>query len=113
MTPFPKPDEWKRKRLDENTSPTPTPAPAHTGINNYNTYEKNRPHGVRLTHPSITRALRALATNSDIHILPADKGGATVVLDKDTYDREAMRQLNDSSTYQKLSEEEYLSLIHI
>lgn len=46
-------------------------------------------------------ALDELVRNDDIIIRPADKGGATVVLSKDQYISEAMRQLN-SKYYVKL-----------
>ena len=54
-----------------------------------------------LTH-SERLALDDLAKNDDIIIRPADKGGATVILSKDNYISEAMRQLN-SKHYVKLS----------
>ena len=40
-------------------------------------------------------ALKRLSSNKDIIIKPADKGGATVILDTGDYIAEAMRQLNN------------------
>lgn len=35
-------------------------------------------------------------------ILPADKGRATVLMDKDKYEQQVMNMLSDSHTYEKL-----------
>jgi len=48
-------------------------------------------------------ALNNLKRNEDIIIKPADKGGATVVMNKLAYLNEAYRQLNDSKYYLKLN----------
>uniref|UniRef100_A0A803K2I9 Reverse transcriptase domain-containing protein n=1 Tax=Xenopus tropicalis TaxID=8364 RepID=A0A803K2I9_XENTR len=48
-------------------------------------------------------ALKQLQDDKSIVIKNADKGGMVVVLDSETYKNEAMRQLNDNSTYQPLS----------
>jgi len=66
--------------------------------------KKNAP---RLTHPTLIQALRQLKENPDIHIMKADKGGAIVIQRTVDYDREAMRQLSDPTTYQPLTYEEY------
>lgn len=47
-------------------------------------------------------ALVALQSNPAIIIRNADKGGMTVVLNKVDYQQEAVRQLSDSQTYQRL-----------
>ncbi|CAH1239264.1 HTR6 [Branchiostoma lanceolatum] len=47
-------------------------------------------------------ALKDLATNQDIVILPADKGRCTVVLDREQYDRKIQDLLGDKDTYKPL-----------
>lgn len=53
---------------------------------------------------NITRSqhefLRHLRSNSSIVIKPADKNLGLTLLDRSTYDNEALRQLSDSTTYQ-------------
>ena len=48
-------------------------------------------------------ALKELDSNPDIVIKPADKGGKIVVLDRDAYINEAIRQLSNSKFYKKLT----------
>lgn len=48
------------------------------------------------------RAIKELRNDRDIIIKPADKGSATVVMDKCAYVAEANRQLNNSRYYRKL-----------
>ncbi len=43
-----------------------------------------------------------LKRDQSITILPADKGGATVVLDRGAYMQKAEQQLPDDSTYKPL-----------
>lgn len=47
-------------------------------------------------------ALKELKNNADIIIKPADKGSATVVMDRSAYITEALRQLNNTTYYRKL-----------
>ena len=47
-------------------------------------------------------SLKQLKTNSNIIIKPADKGGATVIMDIQAYEAEAMRQLNNSNYYTQI-----------
>lgn len=63
-----------------------------------------------LTAAEIT-SLKQLRSNSNIVIKPADKGGATVLLNKDAYLREAHRQLGNRQYYTKLREPIYKSNI--
>lgn len=49
-----------------------------------------------------SRALRQLANDSNITIKPADKGGATVIMDTSLYTQEALRQLHDTKYYRPL-----------
>ena len=48
------------------------------------------------------KALRNIRSNPDIVIKPADKGSATVIMDKQNYINEGMRQLNDNRYYKKI-----------
>lgn len=59
------------------------------------------------TPKSILMAVKELRGMTDIHILPADKGRNTTLWKTDEYDREALRQLEDKTTYLELPEEEY------
>ena len=53
------------------------------------------------------RALNRLKRDDSIVIKPADKGSATVVMDKEAYLAEAYRQLNNGYYYRKLEEPIY------
>ena len=55
-------------------------------------------------------ALKRLSNNKDIIIKPADKGGATVILNTGDYITEAMRQLNNEEYYKRVEED--LTLQH-
>lgn len=48
------------------------------------------------------KALHNIRNNPDIVIKPADKGSATVIMNKQHYINEGMRQLNDSRFYEKI-----------
>ena len=50
-----------------------------------------------------TQALRSLQNDDSIQIKPADKGGAIVLMDKDTYINKCYDHLNDTTTYKKIS----------
>ena len=52
--------------------------------------------------PSERSALHSLQKREDIIIMPADKGSAVVVMDREHYVSEAERQLNDSTFYKAL-----------
>ena len=56
------------------------------------------------------RALRDLAKDEDILLLPADKGKATVVMDRADYDAKVGQMLNDENTYQLLKRDPTASL---
>ncbi len=49
-------------------------------------------------------AIRSLKADKNIIIKPADKGSATVIMDKNEYIREANRQLSNALHYKKLSQ---------
>lgn len=53
------------------------------------------------------KALRELRSNKNIIIKPADKGGATVIMNKESYIKEAYRQLKNSKYYKKLEQPIY------
>lgn len=59
------------------------------------------------TPQKINEAIEELKSMKEIHILPADKGRNTVLWKTTEYDIEAMRQLNDGTTYERLDEETY------
>ena len=63
----------------------------------------------RTVHPNISleerKALQRLKQDNTIQILPADKGRATVLLDKTDYERKIDQMLSDSSTYVKLQKD--------
>ena len=52
-------------------------------------------------------SLLALGTDTSIHVISADKGGATIVINTIDYDREADRQLSDKKTYTELDKATY------
>ena len=56
------------------------------------------------------RALRDLAKDKDILVLPADKGKATVVMERADYDAKVGQMLNDENTYQLLKKDPTASL---
>jgi hypothetical protein len=64
-----------------------------------------------ILHNEAIQTLKKLQTCSDIHILKADKGRNTVIWSIPDYDREAARQLADTSTYKELSKEEYYATL--
>ena len=51
------------------------------------------------------RSIEDLKKRQDIMILPADKGKATVVLDKDDYKTKVKRMLSDTKTYKVLKKD--------
>nr|VZI23179.1 unnamed protein product [Spirometra erinaceieuropaei] len=63
---------------------------------------KNRKKFSTLSYDE-TKALKALKQDEDIIILPADKGGATTVLNKTDYTDKMMSLLKDDSTYEPLA----------
>lgn len=51
------------------------------------------------------KALQELRKNDNIKILPADKGGACVVLDSTEYNNKVLALLQDTNTYQLLKKD--------
>ena len=56
-----------------------------------------------------TAAIKELKVDSDTIILPADKGNATVLLDKEEYDRK-VRELLDDTSYQSIKKNPTLKI---
>ena len=52
------------------------------------------------------KAIKSLTSNKDIVIKPADKGGAIVIMNKEDYKQEGLRQLSKSEHYKKLEDPE-------
>lgn len=50
-------------------------------------------------------AMKKIKSNTDIIVKNADKGGMVVVLNREDYKQEALRQLSDTQTYVKLKED--------
>lgn len=75
--------------------------------NRGDSHHNGRGHHGKTTHREILVAIETLRRDKEIHILSADKGGATVIMNRVDYDREAMRQLSDRETYEPLSREQY------
>lgn len=59
------------------------------------------------------KLLKDLATDTSVVIKPADKGGGIVILDATTYRDEALRQLNDVSSYKKISFDPTRSILNL
>jgi hypothetical protein len=51
------------------------------------------------------KAVKTLQKEKSIYILPADKGKATVVVDKEEYDKKVLDMLSDERTYEKLNKD--------
>ena len=62
---------------------------------------KNSPRPRKLLTKDECEALKALKSNPDIIIAPADKGCSVVVLDKTAYHQKTMAHLDDDKTYKK------------
>lgn len=69
------------------------------------------------THFNLTlhqsHLLRDLADDSSIVIKLTDKGGGIVILDSTTYKEEALRQLNDVSSYKKIPSDPTCSILNL
>ncbi|BHF59623.1 hypothetical protein SprV_0100258400 [Sparganum proliferum] len=69
-------------------------------------------HRPRRTIPSAeVKAIRELKRDAEIVIVPADKGRATVVLDKSEYVAKAQQLLNDNQSYKVLDSDPMKSLV--
>ncbi len=79
------------------------------------TYDFNTP----TDQPKLTKgeeeALKTLMSDSSIIIKPADKGNAIIIMNRNQYLKEVLRQLNNQEFYQKLTKPiytEYIPMIH-
>ena len=64
----------------------------------------------RPVSPLETRALKELRSNTDIIVLPSDKGRATVIMDRDDYNSKLSEMLSDTTTYKKLNRDPLAAL---
>ena len=60
--------------------------------------------------PAESRALKELKKSEDIMILPADKGRATVIMDRDKYNEKILAMLSDEDVYRQLKSDPTASL---
>ena len=58
-------------------------------------------------HENLFQVIQEIKNWNDVHILKSDKGRNTVIWEVDDYDKEALRQLNDNTTYNELSKEDF------
>ena len=56
-------------------------------------------------HPQEAKAVKVLTKDDDIVILPADKGRATVVMDRKDYSAKMLAMLGDRDTYQLMAKD--------
>ena len=68
---------------------------------------KARPPPMNIS-PMESRALKELHENDSIVIVPADKGQASVVMDRSDYNYKIDRLLSEQQTYQKLPRDLYI-----
>lgn len=75
----------------------------------------NKYYKFHMEKPNVTdvevEAIRQLRRLKHIIIKPADKGSSVVILDREQYITEVLRQLNDKTYYKKLDEPIYLKTI--
>ena len=55
--------------------------------------------------PEDLKAISTLKKDQDLMILPADKGRATVLLDREEYDQQIVDMLSDEKTYRKINKD--------
>ena len=60
--------------------------------------------------PRLLKAIKSLKRKKHLLILPADKGRASVVMNKETYDRKMTSMLSDTNTYERLKRDPVLSI---
>lgn len=66
-----------------------------------------------ISHKEVVETIDKINKRTDVHILKSDKGRNTVIWRISDYDREATRQLSDTTTYTELSEAEFMSKLKI
>lgn len=96
----------KKFRLPSNWTPPDTPAVINQKLQDMENQIDNIT--VKIPKRNLTeqevKGLEKLKKNSEIIIKPADKGSATVILDRDNYILEAERQLGNPKHYKQLKE---------
>ena len=80
---------------------------ARVGVINALSHAKLPPTNI---HPQEAKAVKELAKDDDIVILPADKGRATVVMDRSDYRAKMLAMLGDRDTYQLMAKDPTTSL---
>lgn len=60
-----------------------------------------------IQHENLFSVIQEIKNWNDVHILKSDKGRNTVIWEVNDYDNEALRQLNDNTTYNELSKEDF------
>ena len=80
---------------------------ARVGVINALSHAKLPPTNI---HPQEAKAVKELAKDDDIVILPADKGRATVVTDRKDYSAKMLTMLGDRDTYQLMAKDPTTSL---
>ena len=80
---------------------------ARIGVINALSHAKLPPTNI---HPQEAKAVKELAKDDDIVILPADKGRATVVMDRSDYRAKMLAMLGDRDTYQLMAKDPTTSL---
>ena len=97
-------------RVKSMWSPTANANPKLDSFITANVNDLNKPkyHELRYRKPNLTKsqkeAISTLRNNDDIIIKPADKGSAVVILNKDDYINEGLRQLGDRKFYVETDE---------
>lgn len=82
-----------------------------TGALFFNTLKHAQPSSKGNISSMELNSLRELASNPDIRIINTDKGAGPCIVNTSDYLLEAYRQLNDASTYQKLTAEDALAMV--
>ena len=80
---------------------------ARIGVINALSHAKLSPTNI---HPQEAKAVKELAKDDDIVILPADKGRATVVMERSDYSAKMLAMLGDRDTYQLMAKDPTTSL---
>jgi len=75
-----------------------------TNKENFSAKPSNVKHNISLKE---SKAIKALKNNPDIIIKEADKGGATVIMNKDFYKNKIDEMLSDTCYYEKLECDPY------
>lgn len=91
--------EWKPEELSWRSDPE-----IKTLLNNILNFEAGT---ISSSQKDISPIIQEIKQWRDVHILKSDKGRNTVIWQVTDYDKEALRQLNDKTTYKELSKQEF------